>query len=401
MSESNSKKSTHLYGINLTKEFGEKGAFFAILVSEDKPLANEKITMDLIINNEHFEYYRVTDEIGSINLPINLAVGEYPIETIFKGSDDYESCSTKNLIIVTAPPHLEIEEKKDDNKIDEQEWDELSNNEIEKEDDLVADFKVYDDVMIQVENVTMEFDLAKERVDNLKEYVIKGIKGELEPKTKFTALDDVSFTVHKGERLGVIGFNGAGKSTLLKILSRVMKATKGSMQLAGNVAPLLELGAGFDHNYTGAENIFLNGAILGYKKEFLEKKYDEIVEFSELGEFINVPIKNYSSGMIAKLGFSIATIVEPDILILDEVLSVGDVKFQNKSGKKLKSLMKAGVTVVLVSHSVSTVRKLCNKAIWLDKGKLLMYGDVNDVCDAYVKAAAKASAPEVQNLELD
>ena len=239
-------------------------------------------------------------------------------------------------------------------------------------------------IVIDVDNVSMEFKKPQEKVDNLKEYCIKWVKRELKPKNKFKALDHVSFSVHKGERVGIIGFNGAGKSTILKILSGVLKPTSGKIDTYGTIAPLLELGAGFDHNYSGRENVFLNGAILGYSREFLESKYDEIVEFSELEDFIDIPIKNYSSGMVAKLGFSVATIVEPDVLILDEVLSVGDVKFQKKSGDKLKSMMGSGVTVLLVSHATDNIRELCTRAIWLDQGKLVMDGDVDYVCDAYI-----------------
>ena len=256
------------------------------------------------------------------------------------------------------------------------------------------------EVVIEVNNINREFDKAQEKVDNLKEYAIKWVKRELKPKTKFKALQDVSFTINKGERVGIIGFNGAGKSTLLKILSGVLRPNSGSIHINGKVAPLLELGAGFDHNYSGRENVFLNGAILGYSREFLESKYDEIVEFSELDEFMELPIKNYSSGMIAKLGFAVATLVEPEILILDEILSVGDVRFQKKSGDKLKSMMNTGTTVLLVSHSVGTIRSMCNRVIWLDHGKIVMDGLTKDVCDAYVEAAKKASESELANLEI-
>ena len=256
-------------------------------------------------------------------------------------------------------------------------------------------------IVIDVDNVSMEFKKPQEKVDNLKEYCIKWVKRELKPKNKFKALDNVSFSVHKGERVGIIGFNGAGKSTILKILSGVLKPTSGKIDTYGTIAPLLELGAGFDHNYSGRENVFLNGAILGYSREFLESKYDEIVEFSELEDFIDIPIKNYSSGMVAKLGFSVATIVEPDVLILDEVLSVGDVKFQKKSGDKLKSMMGSGVTVLLVSHATDNIRELCTRAIWLDQGKLVMDGDVDYVCDAYIEAAKKASEEQLSGLQLE
>ncbi|MCK9152241.1 ABC transporter ATP-binding protein [Methanobacterium alcaliphilum] len=240
-------------------------------------------------------------------------------------------------------------------------------------------------VVIKAEHVTMKFDMSPEKIDNLKEYVIKWIKRDIK-KEEFIALDDVSFSLNKGDRLGLIGLNGAGKSTLLKIIAGVMKPTSGNISVSGKIAPLLELGAGFDPNYTGNENIFLNGAILGYSKEFLEEKYDEIAEFSELGRFLKIPIKNYSSGMRSKLGFSIATIVEPDILILDEVLSVGDAKFRRKSGDKIRSLFDSGVTVLLVSHSITQVRELCNKVIWLENGKIVMSGDADEVCDAYMKS---------------
>lgn len=252
---------------------------------------------------------------------------------------------------------------------------------------------------IEVNNVSMEFEKAQEKIDNLKEYVIKWLKREIKSKEKFKALKNVSFTINKGERVGLIGFNGAGKSTLLKVLSGVLKPTEGEIEIEGKVAPLLELGAGFDHNYNGRENIFLNGAILGYSKEFLQSKYDEIVEFSELEDFIELPIKNYSSGMIAKLGFSVATIVDPEILILDEVLSVGDVKFQKKSYDKIRSMMRSGTTVLLVSHSVNTIETICNRVIWLDKGKLIMDGNAKDVCKAYVEAAEHATEEERQNIE--
>ena len=237
-------------------------------------------------------------------------------------------------------------------------------------------------VVINVDNVGMQFNLSQEKVDNLKEFVIKFLKRQLSYK-EFWALRNISFEVEKGDRWGVIGLNGAGKSTLLKIVSGVMKPTEGNVEIKGKIIPLLELGAGFDQNYTGKENIFLNGAMLGLSKEFLEEKYEEIVEFSEIRKFINVPLKNYSSGMRARLGFSIATTIKPEILILDEVLSVGDAKFRKKSENKIKSLFNAGVTVLFVSHSIVQVKALCNKAIWLEKGEIVMMGDAKDVCAAY------------------
>ena len=239
-----------------------------------------------------------------------------------------------------------------------------------------------DDVAISVQNVTMSFQLNKEKVDNLKEYVIKLITHKLEYK-KFHALNNISFDVKKGEHLAILGFNGAGKSTLLKAIVGVYKPTTGKIEKCGVIAPLLELGAGFDPNYSGKENIFLYGAILGYSREYIESKYDEIVEFSELGNFINVPLKNYSSGMKAMLGFSIATAVEPDVLILDEVLSVGDAKFRTKSLKKVQSMFEKGVTVLFVSHSIDQVKAICDTAILLDHGNIIAQGDVDTVSDIY------------------
>lgn len=236
--------------------------------------------------------------------------------------------------------------------------------------------------VIKVDHVGVKFQMGIEKVDNLKEYVIKKINRKIQYK-EFWALKDVTFDIHQGDRVGILGLNGAGKSTLLKIIAGVMKATEGKVTTKGRIAPLLELGAGFDLQYTGAENIYLYGAVLGYSKEFIKEKYNEIVEFSELGDFINVPVKNYSSGMKSRLGFSIATVVEPDILILDEVFAVGDAKFRKKSEKKIKSMFKTGVTVLFVSHNIEQVKTICNKAILLEKGTLIAEGDVEDVCEIY------------------
>ena len=241
------------------------------------------------------------------------------------------------------------------------------------------------DVALRVNDVSICFNLSKEKVDNFKELFIKKLKGEKLRFNEFWALKDVSFELKKGERLGILGLNGAGKSTLLKVIAGVYKPTKGSVQRYGHMAPMIELGAGFDPNYTGRENIFLYGSVLGFSKEFLMSKYDEILEFSELGEFIDVPIKNYSSGMKARLGFSIATVVEPEILILDEVLSVGDAKFRKKCEKKMKKMFDHGVTVLFVSHSLAQVKRLCNKAIILDHGQLIAKGDIDDVVEIYEK----------------
>ena len=235
---------------------------------------------------------------------------------------------------------------------------------------------------VEVKDVSILFNLNKEKVDNLKEYFVKFVTHKL-MFTEFWALRDISFTVEKGERLGILGFNGAGKSTLLKTIAGVLKPTKGSVKVHGVIAPLLALGAGFDSNYSGKENIFLYGATMGYSRKYIQEKYDEIVEFSELKDFIDVPIKNYSSGMKARLGFAIATAVEPEVLILDEVLSVGDAKFRRKSEAKVTSMFDKGVTVLFVSHSTEQVRRLCDKAIILEKGKIIAQGEVNEICDLY------------------
>lgn len=264
--------------------------------------------------------------------------------------------------------------------------------------EIIRGEKMDKDVAISVRNVTMTFNLNKEKVDNLKEYVIKFLTRKLEYK-KFYALKNINIEVKKGEHLAILGLNGAGKSTLLKTIVGVYKPVEGTIEKSGVVAPLLELGAGFEPNYTGEENIYLYGSILGYTREYIKKKFDEIVEFSELGSFIKVPIKNYSSGMRARLGFSIATAVEPDILILDEVLSVGDAAFKKKSLAKVQSLFDKGVTVLFVSHSIEQVRAICDRAILLEHGEIIAKGDIEDVIPIYnqktkKKPAKKAAASE-------
>ena len=234
-----------------------------------------------------------------------------------------------------------------------------------------------------VQDVSILFNLSKENVDNLKELLIKKIKGEKIRFNEFWALKNINFELNKGDRLGILGLNGAGKSTLLKIIAGVYKPTTGKVTRHGHIAPMIELGAGFDPNYTGRENIFLYGSVLGFSREFLESKYEEILEFSELGDFIDVPIKNYSSGMRARLGFSIATVVEPEILILDEVLSVGDAKFRKKCEKKMQGMFDHGVTVLFVSHSLEQVKRLCNNAILLEHGELIAQGDIQEVAAIY------------------
>lgn len=241
---------------------------------------------------------------------------------------------------------------------------------------------------IEVKDMGIKFNLGTEKVDDLKSFVIKKIKGELK-YNEFWALRNIDFTINKGDRVGVLGLNGAGKSTLLKIVSGVLKPTEGKVVTKGKIAPLLELGAGFDMQYTGRENIFLYGAVLGYSKQFIQDKYDEIVAFSELEKFIDVPLKNYSSGMKTRLGFSIATIVCPEILILDEVLSVGDAKFRKKSENKIMSMFDTGVTVLFVSHSLEQVKRLCNKALILEQGKMVAYGGIDEMSALYSKMLEK------------
>lgn len=252
-----------------------------------------------------------------------------------------------------------------------------------------------DEVVIKVEHVTMRFTLNKEKVDNLKEYFIRMLKGKLE-YNNFIALNDVNFELYKGDRLAILGLNGAGKSTLLKTIVGVYKPTEGTIYKKGVIAPLLELGAGFDPNYSGRENIYLYGAILGYSREYIQSKLDEIIEFSELGHFIEVPVKNYSSGMRARLGFSIATAVDPDILILDEVLSVGDAKFRKKSLGKVKTMFDRGVTVLFVSHSIEQVKAICNKAILLEHGNIIAQGDVESVAAIYEEKTVRPKEPVTQ-----
>ena len=238
--------------------------------------------------------------------------------------------------------------------------------------------------IIEVNDVTMRFHMNTDRILSLKEFVTKGLSKKLKFED-FTALEDISFVVKKGETLGLIGRNGAGKSTMLKVISGILKPTKGTVSIYGNVVPMLELGSGFDFDLTGKENIFLNGAILGYSEEFLKSKYDDIVAFSELSQFIDTPIRNYSSGMLARLAFSVASVVEPEILIVDEILSVGDAQFQEKSRKRMLELMGGGTTVLFVSHSLDQIREMCNRVIWLENGTIKMMGNTKEICDAYEK----------------
>lgn len=241
-----------------------------------------------------------------------------------------------------------------------------------------------DEYAVIVDHATVRFNIASERIDNLKEYFIKLMKKELMFK-EFLAVKDVSFKVKKGEAWGIVGTNGSGKSTLLKLICGILKPYKGKVIINGTIAPLIELGAGFDGDLTAAENIFLNGAVLGYDKEFMKQHFDEIVDFAELKDFLDMPIKNYSSGMAARLGFAIATVVRPDILICDEVLSVGDYAFQKKCEKRMNEMREEGTTLLYVSHSIESVEQICDHAIWIEKGSQKLAGKMQEVCEAYMK----------------
>ena len=236
--------------------------------------------------------------------------------------------------------------------------------------------------MIEVRNVSMRFNMAKEKHESLKEYFLAAVQGKLQFE-EFYALRDISFDVEKGDCYGLIGLNGSGKSTLLKVISGVFKPSQGSTVVHGTIAPLIELGAGFDMDLTARENIYLNGTVLGMTPKYIDSKFDEIVEFSELRDFLDVPLKNYSSGMVSRIAFSIATVTKPDVLIADEILSVGDFLFQEKCEKRMNELMGGGTTVILVSHSIDQIERLCNRVTWLEKGRVRMTGDVQTVCDAY------------------
>ena len=227
--------------------------------------------------------------------------------------------------------------------------------------------------------------MSSEKFDSFKEYVIKSLKKQVS-YDEFWALKDVSFEVKQGDSLGLIGLNGSGKSTMLKTIAGVLKPTKGQVTVGGNIAPLIELGAGFDMDLTARENVFLNGALLGYNRAQMEAQYEDIVEFSELSEFMDVPVKNFSSGMVSRLAFAIATIRIPDILIVDEVLSVGDFRFQEKCEARIQNMKDQGTTILFVSHSIEQVKKICNKVVWLDHGVLKMFGDAQEICSIYEKA---------------
>ncbi len=238
------------------------------------------------------------------------------------------------------------------------------------------------DYAVKLENVSMHFNNSSEKIESLKEYFLNAVKGKLFFKD-FVAVSNVSLEIKKGEVFGIVGTNGSGKSTLLKIISGILTPTTGTVDINGEIAPLIELGAGFDGDLTAKENIYLNGAVLGYEKEFLDQKFNDIVDFAELWDFMDMPLKNYSSGMIARIAFAIATVVNPDILIVDEILSVGDYLFQQKCEKRIHELMEAGVSIILVSHSIGQIESMCDRALWLEKSIPKMIGPVKEVCAAY------------------
>ena len=239
--------------------------------------------------------------------------------------------------------------------------------------------------MIKANHITVSYRMSHDKIQSIKEYLVAMLKRKLKYE-EFHALKDVSFEIKKGEVVGIIGNNGAGKSTLLKVISGILRPTRGSVEVSGNVVPMLELGSGFDFDLTGRENVFLNGSILGYSESFLKSKYNEIVEFSELGDFIDIPMRNYSSGMIMRLAFSIASMVSPDILIVDEILAVGDAAFQEKSYARMTELMSHGTTVLLVSHNIDQIRSLCDRVVWLDHGNVVAVGDTQEICDRYASS---------------
>lgn len=236
--------------------------------------------------------------------------------------------------------------------------------------------------IVSVENVSVIFNIANEKVQSLKEYFIKVVRRELMFK-EFVAVDDVSFTVNKGDVFGLVGTNGSGKSTMLKVIAGVLEPSKGTCTVNGTISPLIELGAGFDMELTARENIYLNGALLGFSRKFLNEHIDEIVEFAELQDFMEMPLKNYSSGMVARIAFAIATVTEPDLLIVDEVLSVGDFLFQEKCERRIRKMIENGTTVLIVSHIIEQIERLCNRALWIEKSHLRMIGDAKEVCEAY------------------
>lgn len=235
---------------------------------------------------------------------------------------------------------------------------------------------------VELRNVEMHFNMSKEKLESLKEYFLKFMKRQLHFED-FVAVDNISFDIKKGDVFGIVGLNGCGKSTTLKMISGILEPTKGTVKTYGTIAPLIELGAGFDMDLTARENIYLNGSVLGYSKKFIDEKFQDIVDFSEMHDFLDVPMKNYSSGMVARVAFAIATVTTPDILIVDEILAVGDFLFQQKCEQRINAMINDDTTVIIVSHSIEQIERLCKHCVWLEKGKIRMIGDAHEVCDAY------------------
>lgn len=377
-----------------------------------EPIVDQEVFYQLKRDENYKDvvYRTITNKDGRVHLTLNIT-RDATFDIFYKGNEEYEESKITILRVKPSAKEKKLkakhpvqvkkkEEAKKRKELARKKKEEKKLQRIQEFEESQVQFDTNEDnIAIELRNVSLSFKIGNDKIDNLKEYFIRTIKRTKEEKIIFKATDDVSFKIYKGEKVGIIGFNGAGKSTLLKIISRVYTPDEGEVIVNGNIAPLLSLGAGFDKNYSGRENVFLNGAILGYNEEFLKEKYDEILEFSELGEFINLPVKNYSSGMLSKLGFSIATIVDPDILILDEVLGVGDITFRKKSREKIKSLMESNTTVLLVSHSINEIRNICDKAIWIDKGQLKAVGEVNSICDEYEAEAKTVSEEKTKKLK--
>lgn len=363
------KKIMDKYGLS----FNEANKILIHLEQKEKAKNDSKRSLKKQDNNSSVHISKPTSNFNNDAIVVNDKIGLKQIESdVQENIDNREEEIHKNS---------NVDEKKVDNLLE----------------DIIPDYNKQ--VSIIVDHADLIFEVQTEKIDTLKETFVRSLKRNKSKKIKIHAINDISFKIYKGEKVGIIGYNGAGKSTLLNLITGIYSPDGGSVTTYGNISPLLSLGAGFDPNFSGRKNIILNGAVLGYDKEYLESKVDEIIEFSELGEYIDIPIKNYSNGMLAKLGFSIATAVNPDILIIDEILGVGDVNFRKKSADKIKSLMDGGTTVLLVSHSIPQIRELCDKAIWIDNGKLKEIGEVNKVCDNYLKDAEKASNEQLANIQ--
>ena len=365
------KKIMDKYGLS----FHEANKILIHLEQKEKAKFNSKGSLKKQVNNPNV----ISKPVSNLKNDATLVTDKIGLERENDNVSKELKDSKNQADVIHKNKH--VDEKKVDNLLE----------------DIIPDYNKQ--VSIIVDHADLTFEVQTEKIDTLKETFVRTLKRDKSKKIKIHAINDVSFKIYKGEKVGIIGYNGAGKSTLLNLITGIYSPDKGSVTTYGNISPLLSLGAGFDQNFSGRKNIILNGAVLGYDKEYLESKVDEIIEFSELGEYIDIPIKNYSNGMLAKLGFSIATAVNPDILIIDEILGVGDVNFRKKSVDKMKSLMDGGTTVLLVSHSIPQIRELCDKAIWMDNGKLREIGEVNKVCDHYLKDAEKASNEQLANIQ--